>query len=63
MHFFIFINDMLLFINETYAEIYAGDTTVQTAHKDQSRGILTLIPCERILKGNCITAKVILTIT
>ena len=29
--FLIFINDMPLFINEEYAEIYADDTTVHTA--------------------------------
>ena len=33
--FLIFINDMPLFINEAYAEIYADDTTVHTASKDE----------------------------
>ena len=33
--FLIFINDMPLFINEAYAEIYADDTTVHIADKDE----------------------------
>ena len=33
--FLIFINDMPLYINEAYAEIYADDTIVHTSHKDK----------------------------
>ena len=32
--FLIFINDMPLFINEAYAEVYADDSTVHSANKD-----------------------------
>ena len=32
--FLIFINDMPLFINEAYAEVYADDSTVHAANKD-----------------------------
>ena len=30
------INDMPLYINEAYVEIYTDDTTVHTSHKNQS---------------------------
>ena len=32
--FLIFINDMPLFINEAYAEVYADDSTVHAANKE-----------------------------
>ena len=34
--FLIFINDMPLFINEACVEVYADDTTVHAAHKNQN---------------------------
>ena len=34
--FLILITDMSLFVNEAYAEVYADDTTVRAAYKDQT---------------------------
>ena len=47
--FLIFINDMPLFINEAYAEIYADDTTVHIADKDE-KVVKNLTPkkCHRV---------------
>ena len=61
--FLIFINDMPLYINEAYAEIYADDTTVHTSHKDQTVVQVKLQNSSTDFKSWCILHKMFLNLT
>ena len=61
--FLIFINDMPLFINEAYAEIYADDTTAHTAHKDQNVVEVKLQGSSTDFKFWCIVHKMFVNLT
>ena len=61
--FLIFINDMPLFINEAYAEIYADDTTAHTAHKDQNVVPVKLQGSSTDFKFWCIVHKMFVNLT
>ena len=61
--FLIFINDMPLYINEAYAEIYAEDTTVHTSHKDQPVVQVKLQNSSTDFKSWCILHKMFVNLT
>ena len=61
--FLIFINDMPLYINEAYAEIYADDTTVHTSHKDQTVVQVKLQNSSTDFKSWCILHKMFVNLT
>ena len=62
--FLIFINDMPLYINEAYAEIYADDdTTVHTSHKDQTVVQVKLQNSSTDFKYWCILNKMFVNLT
>ena len=61
--FLIFINDMPLYINEAYAEIYADDTTVHTLHKDQTIVQVKLQNSSTDFKSWCILHKMFVNLT
>ena len=61
--FLIFINDMPLYINEAYAEIYADDTTVHTAHKDQNIVQVRLQSSSTNFNFWCIVHKMFVNLT
>ena len=61
--FFIFINDMPLFINEAYAEVYADDTAVHAAHKDQNVVKIKLQNSAIDYKSWCIQHKMFVNLT
>ena len=61
--FLIFINDMRLFINEAYAEVYADDTTVHAAHKDQNVVEIKLQTSAIDFKSRCILHKMFVNLT
>ena len=61
--FLIFINDMPLYINEAYAEIYADDTTAHTAHKDQNVVQVKLQGSSTDFKFWCIVHKMFVNLT
>ena len=57
--FLIFINDMPLFINEAYTEIYADDTTVHTVSKDKKVIETKLQVSATNFKSWCLQHKII----
>ena len=57
------INDMPLFINEAYAEVYADDTTVHAAHKDQNVVETKLQNSAIHYKSWCIQHKMFVNLT
>ena len=63
MLFLIFINDMPLYINEAYTEIYADDTTVHTSHKDQTVVQVRLQNSSTYFKYWCILHKMFVNLT
>ena len=61
--FLIFINEMPLYINEAYAEIYEDDTTVHTSHKDQTVVQVKLQNSSTDFKSWCILHNLFLNLT
>ena len=61
--FLIFINDMRLFINEAYVEVYADDTTVHAAHKDQNMIEIKLQNSAKDFRSWCILHKMFVNLT
>ena len=61
--FLTFINDMPLYINEAFTEIYADDTTAHTAHRDQNVVQVKLQVSSTDFKFWCIVHKMFVNLT